>query len=166
MRKREGISKDKTQIIYERKRYKEIKRTLPKISAPRSLILFISFFYVAVADVMATFLTTSIFQSLIDQDIKKFAIWFLIDVGLLSSIIIAKFSTNYFLEKECEILKTKMRKYIFQSYSTDAGRKKISKEPGTFKSIIIDNVDKYVDGYVKSKYTILSFGIKAILSNV
>ncbi|TCG10546.1 ATP-binding cassette domain-containing protein [Mycoplasma todarodis] len=155
---------EKAQLKQDKIQYKKVKNDLPKISTFKSCVLFIAFLFIAIASVTKTFLTTIIFQSLIDQDFNKFIMWTLIELAIMLSWMIVNYSSRYFLDKECEILKTKMRKFIFKSYSSEAGQKKISKEPGTFKSITIDNVNKYVDGYIKSKYKNLMYFTQVALA--
>ncbi|NQZ28803.1 MAG: ABC transporter ATP-binding protein [Mycoplasmatales bacterium] len=164
MQKTKITLEEKLKNKQEKIEYKKVKKDLPKISGFKSFMLFVAFLFVAISAITQTYLTTIIFQSLVEQNFKKFLMWFLIELTILISWLITKFYSEYFLEKECEILKTKMRKYIFKSYASEAGQKKISKEPGTFKSITIDNVEKYVDGYIKSKYKNLMHFTQVILS--
>ena len=53
-------------------KYKKIKKDLPKINSFKSFMLFIAFLFVAISAITNTYLTTVIFQSLVDQDLHKF----------------------------------------------------------------------------------------------
>ncbi|TCG11439.1 ATP-binding cassette domain-containing protein [Mycoplasma marinum] len=149
------LANKKIKIEKEKNEYSKIKKTLPKIPVFKSIIFFLSFSYVAIMTVVTIYFTTFVFRALIDKNYNKFMMWFLINLGVTTSFLIIKYVSEYFLEKECSILKTKLRRYIFKSYSCEEGQRKISEAPGSFKSITIDSVDKYVDNTIRHKYSLM-----------
>ncbi len=64
--------KTKSKNNTQKQEYKKVKDSLPKINRLKSALLFITFSLTAIGQVAEIFLTTFVFQSLIDQDFKAF----------------------------------------------------------------------------------------------
>ncbi len=64
--------KTKPKNNIQKQEYKKVKDSLPKINRLKSALLFIVFSLAAIGQATEIFLTTFVFQSLIDQDFKAF----------------------------------------------------------------------------------------------